>query len=282
MIRIGRVPTPLAIAGLAALTAIACWPAVRSLASVWNAETYRTYAHGWLVLAVCVWLIVRERGELRGAQRAPVPLAWAVVAAGLLLYVAGFLLHFKAITQGAVPIIFLAAVWATLGDAVTKLCLFPVGYLYFAIPIWQIHAPLMWMCTYVERGLLWAGGITVAGEGTVLVIPEGALEIEPGCDGLHFLIVAAALATLLGYLNGDFTRRRLRFIAIAAGLAVLANTVRIHALFLIAHASHMRSPLLGDHYWFGWWIFAGAMAIFFGLERLGRGGARQVGVILAD
>jgi exosortase len=261
---------PAAVAGITGLVLLACWPSVRALVPVWNGETYGTYVHGWLVLAVSIWLMWRQRAALRAAAWRPYPLAWAGVGVATLCYVAGLLLHFKSVQQGSIPLLVLTTTWAALGYQVVRLCLFPIGYLYFAIPVWIINAPLVWLCVQVERLLLWVSGIPSTVSGTDIRIPEGVLEIESGCNGLHFLIVATAIAALLGYLERLPVARRVQMIALAAGMAFVANTVRIHSLFLIAHETNMTSGLITSHHTYGLVIFAVAMSVFFVLVRAGR------------
>lgn len=254
---------PQLVAAIAALVLILFWLSARSLVPIWDADTYRTYAHGWLVLAVGVWLLVRERRALASAALEPFPAAWLAVGASILVWASGWFLGFQVVHQAALPLILLTAIWAALGEQVARACLFPIAYLYFAIPIWRVDGPLIWLCVKVETGLLWVSGIPAQVSGNLIRIPEGLFAVESGCDGLHFLLVATALAALLGHLNRDPVRARLKLIALAAGIAVAANTIRIHSIFLIGHFTGMQSPLVLDHYAFGYAIFAAAMVTFF-------------------
>lgn len=255
------------VAAVVALVPLIFWPSTRSLIPVWNAEHYGTYAHGWLVLAVCAWLLLRERDNLAQARRAPVPAAQVAVIASTLTWVIGYSRGYEVVHQAALPLIMLSAIWAVLGRSALLICLVPIGYVYFAIPVWsQFDGALVALCVAIEHGLLWVSGIPVEVSGVLMRIPEGTFEIDTGCDGVYFIIVATAMAALLGQLNGDSWRSRLKMIALGAGVAILANTVRIHTLFVLGHVTHMQHPIVrvsAYHKAFGWIVFAPAMVTYF-------------------
>jgi exosortase/archaeosortase family protein len=83
---------------------------------------------------------------------------------------------------------------------------------------------------------------------------------------LHFFIVAMAIATLYGYLNG--IRSKWRLYGLAASLAVLSNWVRVLVIVIAGHLTNMQHYLVRvEHYYFGWGVFAVAMGVFFFIAR---------------
>ena len=61
-----RVNAPLAIVlGALVLVAVLFWPTSIEIADLWQDTVRRRYTHGWLVLAITVWLIWRDRAQLR-------------------------------------------------------------------------------------------------------------------------------------------------------------------------------------------------------------------------
>src|SRR5690606_25050605 len=90
----------------------------------------------------------------------------------------------------------------------------------------------------------------------------GTIEIESGCSGLHYFVVGLALAVLYGEANRLSWRGRLRVAALGAGLAMLANWARIYVIVVLGHGTKMQHYLVAvDHYWFGWGLFAGCVAL---------------------
>jgi exosortase/archaeosortase family protein len=81
------------------------------------------------------------------------------------------------------------------------------------------------------------------------------------------MIVGLAVAALHGELRRDPWRTRLAQLALMAGLALLANWVRVYTVIEAGYLSEMRNYLVSvSHYWFGWGVFAVALVAFFWLS----------------
>jgi EpsI family protein len=118
----------------------------------------------------------------------------------------------------------------------------------------------------VTRGLLALTGPTASIVGDVIRLPNGTFVIEEGCSGLHFMIVGLAVAALYGEQRRDSWPVRLRQLALMAGLALLANWVRVYTVIEAGYLTDMHSYLVRvSHYGFGWCVFAVALFVFFWL-----------------
>ncbi len=62
--------------GELALTALLYWPTSLEIADLWEDTVRRRYTHGWIVLAVTVWLVWRDRAQLASVS------AWHPRSAG--------------------------------------------------------------------------------------------------------------------------------------------------------------------------------------------------------
>ena len=99
-------------------------------------------------------------------------------------------------------------------------------------------------------------------------LAAGVFEVAGGCSGIHFLIVSLALATLYGEIGRDSLKVRLQLVALAAGLALLTNWLRVYIIIVAGHLTDMQHFLIREgHYNFGWMLFAGMMVVFFLLAR---------------
>ncbi len=99
-------------------------------------------------------------------------------------------------------------------------------------------------------------------------IPEGSFEIADGCSGLHFMVVALAIGVLYGEVNREGWRNRIVLVLMAGAMAALTNWVRIFVIVMAGHLTDMQHYLIrGEHYNFGWMMFAGMMVLFFLLSR---------------
>ena len=252
------------VLGALALTALLYWPTSLEIVDYWQDTARRRYTHGWAVLAVTVWLIWRDRNTLNSIPARPSVVgciaAVALSVAWLVLFNAALLVP----TMLLLPLLAFAAIWAAGGPALAGRTAFPVFYLYFALPVWDvIDAPLQSLTTAASLGLLRLTGIPVFAEGNMIHIPEGWFEIATSCNGLHFVIVALAIATVHGYVDRYDRRSRVVLLLIATGLAIATNLVRIFCVIVAGHLTNMQHFLVRvDHYYFGWVLFAFSLLLY--------------------
>jgi exosortase A len=261
-----RIGSPLAIViGALALTALLYWPTSLEIAELWQDNDRRLYTHGGLVLAVTVWLIWRDRAQLASIRVTPPTVGWCVVAIGSVGWLVGFNAGLLAMTTLAMPLLALTAIWATAGVGVARRVAFAVLYLYFALPVWELLNPLLQsLTTLVNLWLAQLVGIPVAMEENFIHIPAGSFEIAGGCSGLHFLIVALAIAALQGEIDRDDLRSRALLLGIAAALALVTNWLRVFIIIVAGHLTKMQHFLVKvDHYYFGWFLFVFALGLYF-------------------
>jgi exosortase len=239
------------------------WPTFVALAEAWRDTVRLTYTHGYLVAAVSAWLLWRTRDRLSRPEEAPVPpLALAIRVLILLTLVLAWQISYRAGIQLAqqvlLPPLFLAAIYLVLGSGAARAASLPIAYLYFAIPIWDyFNIAALWSTTHAVRVLLMATGVPAYFEGNSVQVPAGQFEIAGGCSGMHYIIVALALATLLGELRRDRWPMRMRWWLIALALAVVCNWVRVYVIILAGHLTQMQHYLVREsHYGFGWVLFA--------------------------
>ncbi len=247
----------------------ALWPSLRSLVGYWEDTDNLTYTHGFLIAAVCLWLLWRNRRTLDAAPLRP---WWPAVPAILALSATWYLAWIAGIEVGhqlLVPMLLLAAVAGALGLAAARAAAFPIGYLYFAIPIWTlINGKLQSLTTVGVGFLIRATGLPAYIEGNYVHIPSGTFEIAGGCSGVHFFIVALAIAALLGELDRDRLRTRALLVAIAAVMAIVMNWIRVYTIIVNGHLTDMQGFLVRvDHYYFGWALFGVMLIGFFWIAR---------------
>jgi len=258
------------IAALACVVALVYWPSATFLYEKWSAKASDTdtYSHGWLILLICIGLVVRARRDLAGAPVRPSPLAAVALAAAIVLWLVSYRASIEGLQVPLQPLIFWLAVTTAFGAAAGRVLLFPVAYFYFAEPIWY-GTQLQHLTVLATRGLLALTGPTASIIGDVIHLPNGTFVIEEGCSGLHFMIVGLAVAALYGEQRRDSWPVRLRQLALMAGLALVANWVRVYTVIQAGYLTDMQSYLVRvSHYGFGWCVFAVALFVFFWLAPL--------------
>lgn len=254
-------PAGVTIGVLLLLTAL-FWPTFLSMEEVWARS--ETFAHGYLIIPISIWLIWRKRGEL--AQIQPCPdlrglLLLAAAGAGWLLADAGSV---SVVSQYAFIAMLIAAVWVLLGEAFVRAAFFPLMFLFFAVPMGEfLIQPLMGVTADFTVSMLQATGIPVYREGTFFSIPSGDWSVVEGCSGLRYLIASVTLGVLYAYLTYRSPKRRLLFSIAAMIVPVFANSGRAFMIVMIAHLSDMKLALGIDHYIYGWVFFGIVMMLLF-------------------
>jgi exosortase len=252
------------IYGLWIAVAALYWPSALALNALWtNPAQEEAFTHGYLVLLIALWLVWRERQQLAATPVRPQPLALGL----LVLLSALWLWCWRAAIQEfhmmLLPLILLTAIAALLGTRAARVLVFPVGYLYFAMPFWSDgNFLLQGLSSKMVGVLVWLTGVPAFMQGNVIELPHGAIRIAGGCSGLHSFIVGLALAALYGKLFDLPLRRRLWAIALMGALALIVNWIRIFIVTAVAYFTHMHSSLVRNHYWLGWWLFACVFAAF--------------------
>jgi exosortase A len=248
----------LIVLGALVLTALLYWPTTLEIVDLWGDTVRRRYTHGWVVLAVTVGLLWRDRHALAATPLRPPRLGWVLLAVGSIAWLVGYNVGLLALSTLVLPLLVLTATWAAGGWALACRASFPVLFLYFALPAWELlNSLLQWLTAVVNLWLTRLVGIPVVMDGNVIHIPEGWFEIAGGCSGLHFFIVALAIATLHGHIDHDDARSRAMLLALAGGLALVTNWIRVFIIIVAGHLTDMQHFLVKvDHYYFGWVLFS--------------------------
>lgn len=239
------------------------WP---SLNEIWL-HSY-AYSHGYLVLALSVWLAFREFRRAPVAALEPSWLGLAALSAAALFALAAIAGDVNVGEQLAVPALLYTALWGVAGSVTARRFFWPAAYLIFGMSVWgYINEPLRGLTTAVAGGLTRSIGIPAYIGANEIHVPAGTFAVEGGCSGLHYFIAAAALSVFYGLTS--YRRWRARFIVLGAALvaALFANWVRVFTVVVVGQLSHMQSPLVRHHYVFGWVLFFVVLAPVFMIAR---------------
>ena len=229
----------------------------------WRSETFN---HAFLVPPIALWLIWEKRHAL--AREAPRPALWlilplAAVAFGWLL---GELAAVNAVTQFALVAMLVLAVPLIVGLPAARRIAFPLGFLFFAVPIGEFMMPKLmdWTALFTVMGLR-ASGIPVYQEGLHFVIPSGKWSVVEACSGVRYLIASVVVGTLYAYLNYQSPKRRLVFVGVAILVPLVANWLRAYMIVMLGHYSGNTLAVGVDHLIYGWVFFGVVIMIMFAI-----------------
>lgn len=254
---------------LLASTFALLWPTTATLIAAWEDESVTSYTHGYLVVALSIWLLWRDRHRLL-AHPATLTLSAAVPLAAIsVLWLICVRASIQTAHQFLLPIIVWLSICTALGWRAAVAGIFAVGYLYFAVPVWgAINGVLQDATVVAVEALLRATDVPAYVEGSFVHLAAGTFEIAGGCSGLHYFIVAFAIAALYGEVHRDSWGARLRILAVALVLALLTNWLRVYTIILAGYFTDMQHYLVRvDHSTYGWAVFAVMMVVFFVIVR---------------
>lgn len=233
------------------------------LAALWDDTARTTYTHGWLVLLVTIyWLIDLSRDIQRIAPKFSLIGLWVYLALAALWLVARAA-SVQVVQFALLPLLAIALSWAFLGLQTAMRAAVPLAYLYFAIPFWELFTPLLQGATVMAvQGALFLVGIPAAFDGNIIHLQMGSFIVQEGCSGLHFLMVALALAVFCNHVYR--VKKPLLLVLFAISLAILTNWIRVFVIVVAGYLTNMQHYLVTvDHYKFGWILFVVMMMPFF-------------------
>lgn len=221
---------------------------------VWNVN--ETFTHGYLIFPIALWLIWNKRQQLSQFSIEPELRPILLLVMILLFWFLGNVVDVQVVKQlamiGIIPIL----VWVLLGRAMLLATLFPVCYLFFAVPIGQgLIPPMMDFTANFTVILIQLSGIPIYREGLFFELPSGSWSVVEECSGVRYLIASLALGTLYAHITYQSLRKKITFVIIAALVPIIANTIRAYGIVMIGHLSGMKLATGVDHLIYGWLFF---------------------------
>ena len=235
---------------------------VRSIVSVWNSS--ETFAHGYVILPISLWLIWRRRENFSLYPPKPWPpalLLLGVLGAG---WLAAQLGEVQVVSQYTFVAMFPVAALALFGPRLAGSLTFPLLFLLFAVPFGEIFvAPLIQFTADFTVWAVRATGIPVLRSGTRFELPTGNWSVVEACSGVRYLISSITLGCLYAYLTYRSTVRRALFVGLSVIVPIIANGLRAYMIVMIGHLSGMELATGVDHIIYGWLFFGLVMFVMF-------------------
>lgn len=235
---------------------------VAALIATWNSSSF---SHCYLIPPISLYLAWERRSQF-------LPIAPRVAVSGFLLlailgaiWIVGDVADILFVQEFALIAILPALVLTFFGWKVARLLLFPLAFLFFAIPVGlSLISPLQDITANIATKALDLSGVPVVREGRLLVVPNGLWEIAEECSGVRFLIASVTLGTLCAFLLYRSWLRRLIFLAAAVAVPIIANGFRAYGIILLGYLSNNRLAKGVDHIVYGWLFFSFVLIVLLG------------------
>lgn len=230
----------------------------------WNSSTYN---HILLIPPILGWLVWLRWPELHKLE----PQAWSpalgLVAAALLVWVAGAFAGFNLLRQAGAVALLPASALLLLGPRIGAGLVFPLAYSLFMVPFGdELVPPLQMITAEITIALVQLSGIPARIEGVFIDTPAGLFIVAEACSGVKFLIAMVALGVLVGNVCFRSWKRRAAFMALCIAAPILANGVRAWGTIYAAQYVGVEKAAGIDHIIYGWVFFAVVIAAVLGLS----------------
>lgn len=232
-------------------------------------------AHGPIVLATGLWLLIREWHKAQPLFDPPAGKTVAMLFVPLLLlYFVSRVSHIVE-TEGflmyglLVVVLFSFAGWRAL-----KLMWFPLLYLLFVLPppetfVAAITNPLKVFLSHGAVSLLYHLGYPTASAGVTIQVGQYQLLVAEACAGLNSLISLSAISLFYVYLRHHaHPRYALLLFLTVLPVAAFANFVRILILVLLTYHAGESAAQGFLHDFAGMTMFMTALITIFAIDHL--------------
>ncbi len=233
-----------------------------SMVLIW--ERSETFAHGFIVIPIFLYLIWRDRDNLTSIEPTPfVPALLGIASMGA-VWLVGDRLSIIGVTQFAMMAMVPFTVCAALGTQTLKAVLFPLAFLFFAVPFGEFLVPPLtdWTADVAAIAIR-ASGVPIFREGNFLTIPSGTWSVVEACSGVRYLIASFMVGCLFAYLFYRSPVRRIAFVAASLVVPIVANWVRAYMIIMLGHLTNNRLAAGADHLIYGWVFFGLVMLLLF-------------------
>jgi exosortase A len=254
---------PAIAAAVAALgIVLVFWDTAASIVAIWNRSP--TFAHGYVVVPIAIWLAWRQRRELLATPARPwLPALVAGAAAGC-LWLMMSIAEVNSGRQFALAFMVQAAIIAVVGLGVARVAAMPLLFLLFAVPTGEFLLPTLmdWTADFTVAALR-ASGVPVFREANQFVIPSGSWSVVEACSGLRYLIASVMIGVVYAMVSYRARWRRIAFIGASVVVPILANWLRAYMIVMIGHLSNNQLAVGVDHLIYGWLFFGVVMLLLF-------------------
>jgi len=238
------------------------FPTTESMVSIWIRS--ETFAHGFLIAPISIWLIWQRRQEI--SRLMPQPIVWAPVIVFLVSFawLLAYYVDVLVIQQLALFFFIPFAVLSLLGWEIAKTMSFPLFFLIFAVPMGEGLVPtLIEFTADFTVTLVELTGIPIFREGNYFELPTGHWSVVEACSGVRYLIASITLGFFYAYITYYSIWKRTVFIIVSVVVPIFANGLRAFMIVMIGHFSDMQLATGVDHLIYGWLFFGVVITIMF-------------------
>lgn len=239
--------------------------ALQGLVEIWS--TNDDFSYGFLVPAISAWLIWEKKERIAGL---PMQVNWwgLVFFLGFTLFsLYGILGSSPSAVRPSIPLALFSLVLFCYGSRVAKALVFPIGFLFFMLPLptlvqTKITVPLKLISTKLGVLMIRLSDIPVYAEGNIIDLGVSRLQVVDACSGLRYVMPLLALGLLVGYLSEAKMWKKILVALITLPISIFSNGFRIGITGIITHFFGTEAAEGFFHDFEGWIIFMFSFFLF--------------------
>lgn len=268
------------IALLLLLWALVFLPVFPPMVDTWL--NHSDNSHALLVPLISLYFFWEKRGGMAHIPLQPSGLGWGGLVLCLVFYLASYAGGIAVVARIMLVSAFICLFWSTLGTAWVRNFAFPLGFLYFMVPVpdtllGMVAFPLQLFATKISASLIQFCSIPVYREGNMLYFLQTQLEVAEACSGIRSIMSLTMLSAIFAYIATGRRWHQALLVLSAVPIAMLANIVRVSGTGILAHFFGDRVARGFLHEFSGLAVFAFGLAVLFlefrVLQRLGAASA---------
>lgn len=237
------------------------------MAGTWNDKYVSHYTPGPWVLFLSLWVVYLKLPALKKLPAEGSTGGLYIIIFAFLLDIFALRTDLNRISLVSLVIFLFGFILYFFGKNFIKELWFPVVYLLFMVPMGFLDSilglPLRFFVTDVSAAFFKMIDSLDYVKGTVICLKNiGPLNIDAPCSGLNSMISLAAVGAVFAYLTQKTASRKWLLFLLSLPIAVAANIMRVILIGMVAQGISPGIALVRLHYFWGFFVFALALAMF--------------------
>lgn len=232
-------------------------------------------AHGPIVLATGIWLLLRQWKEARPFIQAPnMPVVWLLLAVLVPLQIFARVTQIVEIEGYLMYATLLVVLYSVIGLEAMKRLWFPLFYLAFIFPppesvVALVTVPMKIWLSKAAIAFLQLFNYPIAGEGVRIYIGQYELLVAAACSGINSIISLSAISLFYIYMRHQADwRYALLLVFLILPVALIANFFRVLILILLTYHAGEAAAQGFLHNFAGILMFAVALITIFAADEV--------------
>jgi exosortase len=216
----------------------AFYPIIPDMVTAWFKHSDNS--HAVLVPLVALYFLWEKRAEISRIPSQGSNAGLILLILCLLFYILSFIGGIAFFCRLALVTSLIAIVWSCMGTAILRSLAFPLGFLFFMIPVpdtllGMVSFPLQLVATKISAELIGYCTIPIYREGNMLFFINTQLEVAEACSGIRSIMSLTMISAIFAYISPGVIWCRVALVVAAIPIAFIANILRVTGTGILAH-----------------------------------------------